>query len=42
MSHYAPDAKYQELAPGGIIPQAGNAEEYSTGAWRLQKPVRRD
>ena len=42
MSHYAPDAKYKELAPGGIIPQAGNAVEYSTGPWRLQKPVRRD
>jgi pyruvate ferredoxin oxidoreductase delta subunit len=42
MSHYAPDAKYQELAPGGIIPQAGNAVEYDTGTWRLQRPVRRD
>ena len=42
MSHYAPDAKYKELADGGIIPQAGNAVEYSTGAWRLQKPIRRD
>ena len=42
MSHYAPDAKYKELAAGGIIPQAGNAVEYSTGAWRLQKPIRRD
>ena len=42
MSHYAADAKYQEMAPGGIIPQAGNAVEYNTGGWRLQKPHRRD
>jgi pyruvate ferredoxin oxidoreductase delta subunit len=42
MSHYDPDAKYKELAPGGIIPQAGNAVEYDTGTWRLQRPVRRD
>ena len=42
MSHYAPDAKYQDMAKGGIIPQAGNAVEYNTGGWRLQKPHRRD
>ncbi|HEY3398897.1 MAG TPA: 4Fe-4S dicluster-binding protein [Armatimonadota bacterium] len=42
MSHYAPDAKYQDLEPGGIIPQAGNAVEYQTGGWRLQRPHRRD
>ena len=39
---YAPDAGWRDMAEGGIIPQAGNAVEYSTGAWRLQKPVRRD
>jgi pyruvate ferredoxin oxidoreductase delta subunit len=42
MSHYAPDTKYQDLAPAGIIPQAGNAVEYNTGTWRLNRPHRRD
>ncbi len=42
MRHYAPDAKWHELAPGGIIPQAGNAEEYETGGWRNKRPVRND
>lgn len=42
MSHYTLDTKYQDLAPGGIIPQAGNAVEYNTGSWRLQRPHRRE
>lgn len=42
MSHYKADEKYQDMAPGGIIPQAGNAVEYITGTWRQNRPVRRD
>ena len=41
MRHYPSDTKYQELAPAGIIPQAGNAVEYNTGTWRLERPQRR-
>ncbi len=37
---YAPDAKWHEMERGGIIPQAGNAEEYSVGGWRNEHPVR--
>jgi len=40
MSHYPPDAKWNEMAPAGIIPQAGNAVEYQTGGWRSERPVR--
>ena len=42
MSHYAPDAKWNEMARGGIIPQAGNAVEYHVGGWRNVRPVRND
>ena len=42
MSHYAPDAKWHEMARGGIIPQAGNAVEYNVGGWRNERPIRRD
>ena len=42
MSHYAPDAKWNEMARGGIIPQAGNAVEYNVGGWRNERPVRND
>ncbi len=42
MSHYAPDAKWHELARAGIIPQAGNAAEYNVGGWRNERPVRDD
>jgi pyruvate ferredoxin oxidoreductase delta subunit len=37
---YPKDATWKELAPGGIIPQAGNALEYRTGGWRTFRPVR--
>ncbi|MCD6352218.1 MAG: 4Fe-4S binding protein [Armatimonadetes bacterium] len=30
------------MAPGGIIPQAGNAVYYETGGWRTYRPVRDD
>ncbi len=39
---YPPDAKWYEMARGGIIPQAGNAAEYSVGGWRNEHPVRDD
>jgi pyruvate ferredoxin oxidoreductase delta subunit len=37
---YAPDAKWNEMERGGIIPQPGNAEEYDVGGWRNEHPVR--
>lgn len=37
---YPPDAGWKDLAPGGIIPQAGNAVLYETGGWRTFRPVR--
>ncbi len=39
---YPPDAGWRELAPGGVIPQAGNAVLYETGGWRTYRPVRHD
>ena len=39
---YAPDTGWRDLAPGGIIPQAGNAAYYKTGGWRNFRPVRDD
>ncbi len=39
---YPPDAGWRDLAPGGIIPQAGNAVYYKTGGWRTYRPVRDD
>jgi len=30
------------MAPGGIIPQPGNAEEYDVSGWRSTHPVRDD
>ena len=40
MSHYPPTAKWNEMAEGGIIPQAGNAVEYKTGGWRNERPIK--
>lgn len=42
MSHYPPNATWHEMASGGIIPQAGNAVEYSTGGWRIERPIKDD
>ena len=33
-----PDVKWQEISPGGIIYDAGNAELFKTGDWRSMKP----
>jgi pyruvate ferredoxin oxidoreductase delta subunit len=30
---------WQELPIGGLIPVAGNAEQYRTGGWRIFRPV---
>jgi pyruvate ferredoxin oxidoreductase delta subunit len=30
---------WQELPIGGLILEAGNAEEYNTGNWRSKRPV---
>lgn len=30
---------WKELAPGGLILEAGNAVEYRTGGWRAFRPV---
>jgi len=40
MSHYPPNAKWNEMAEGGIIPQPGNAVEYQTGGWRNERPIK--
>ncbi len=40
MKHYPADAKWHEMAPGGIIPQAGNAVEYSVSGWRADRPIK--
>lgn len=39
---YSKTAGWQDMAAGGVIPQAGNAEEYATGGWRTFRPVRND
>jgi pyruvate ferredoxin oxidoreductase gamma subunit len=30
---------WQELAPGGVVTEAGNARSYRSGDWRLERPV---
>ena len=30
---------WQELPPGGVIPEGGSARYYETGAWRTYRPV---
>ncbi len=30
---------WRDLAIGGVIEKAGNAEEYETGSWRVQRPI---
>ena len=42
MRVYPPDAKWHEMADAGVIPQAGNAEEYDVSGWRSVHPVRDD
>ena len=33
------DVTWKEISPGGLIPDAGNAEKFLTGDWRSTKPV---
>lgn len=33
------DTKAQDITPGGIIYDAGNAEDFITGDWRSDRPV---
>jgi len=30
---------WQEITPGGVIYEAGNASEFKTGDWRSEKPI---
>lgn len=34
-----PEMSWKELSPGGIIVDAGNAEDFKTGDWRSMRPV---
>jgi len=34
-----PQTSWKELSKGGIITDAGNAEDFKTGDWRSMKPV---
>jgi len=34
-----PEKSWKELLPGGLIIDAGNAEDFKTGDWRVIKPV---
>lgn len=31
--------KWQELEPGAVVTEVGNAREYHTGSWRSARPV---
>jgi len=31
---------WREIPKGGLILEAGSAEQYDTGSWRSQRPVR--
>jgi pyruvate ferredoxin oxidoreductase delta subunit len=31
---------WREISKGGLILEAGSAEQYDTGSWRSQRPVR--
>ena len=35
----ADDKGWQDIPIGGLIIDAGNAEKYLTGSWRVQRPV---
>ncbi|HHY18845.1 MAG TPA: 4Fe-4S binding protein [Firmicutes bacterium] len=34
-----PDASWKEIPMAGIIPNAGSAQEFKTGDWRVRKPI---
>ena len=33
---------WKEIPKGGLILEAGNAEQYKTGSWRSQRPIRNE
>lgn len=33
------EIKWQELEPGAVVVEVGNAREYETGTWRSDRPV---
>ncbi|WP_427337675.1 4Fe-4S binding protein [Caloranaerobacter sp. DY30410] len=33
------ETTWKEITPGGIIYEAGNAQNYKTGEWRSMKPI---
>ena len=35
-----PDTGWKKLPQGGVILEAGNAEQYITGSWRTFRPIR--
>ncbi len=34
----SPDISWQEISPGGLITDSGNAHEFKTGDWRSIRP----
>jgi pyruvate ferredoxin oxidoreductase delta subunit len=34
-----PNATWREIPIGGVIDEAGSAEQYKTGDWRAQRPI---
>ena len=36
------EKNWKEIPLGGLILEAGNAEEYETGSWRTYRPIRNE
>jgi pyruvate ferredoxin oxidoreductase delta subunit len=39
LSKIKPNACWQDLPDGGIIPEGATSEEFKTGDWRSEKPI---
>ncbi len=39
MSDHPALKKWQDLPPGGVVVEGGNAKDYETGTWRAHRPV---
>ena len=37
--NYEKDVTWQEISPGGMITESGNATKFKTGDWRSEKPI---
>lgn len=37
--YYSTECSWKDITVGGVIPDAGNAEEFKTGDWRSMTPV---